>query len=71
MLHLKKMVPGSHMKAHTQFSNHTSNDGVFGDLKLMTMTADGHENQIPTYQFWNQQGGTALALQMHETHDQQ
>ena len=25
---MKKMVPGSHVKAHTQFYNYTSNDGI-------------------------------------------
>lgn len=54
---VKKMMPDDHVSAHTQFSSYTNNEGVFGDPELMSMTKDGHKNQIPTYQFWNQEGG--------------
>lgn len=54
----KKMEPEKHVSAHTQFSSYANNEGVFGDPDLMSMTEDVHENQIPTYQFWNQEGVT-------------
>ena len=31
-------------------------EGIFGDPVLMAMTEDGNEHQIPTYQFWDQEG---------------
>ncbi|CAL8465879.1 g5415 [Coccomyxa elongata] len=51
----KKMMPDTYVTAHTQFYSYTNNEGVFGDPDLMSMTEDGHNNQIPTYQFWNQE----------------
>ena len=64
---LKKMMPDEHVSAHTHFSSYINNEGVFGDPELMTLTEDGHKNQIPTYQFWNQEGKTTESVQMHET----
>ena len=57
--------------AHTQFSSYSNNEGIFGDPVLMTMTEDGHKNQIPTYQFWNQEGETVHLPQTAETHEYQ
>jgi hypothetical protein len=45
----KKMMPDMYVTAHTQFSSYTNNDGVFGDPDLMSVTENGHNNQIPTY----------------------
>ena len=60
---VKKMFPGDEfVVAHTQLSSYSNNEGVFGDPVLMTMTEDGHKNQIPTYQFWNQEGELLQAL---------
>jgi len=59
---LKKMIPDEHVAAHTEYSSYTNNEGVFGDPELMSLTEDGHKYQIPTYQFWNQEGETLQCL---------
>ena len=65
---VKKMMPKDHVSAHTQFSSYTNNEGIFGDPEMMSMTEDGHKNQIPTYQLWSQEGKTAHTLQLIQTH---
>jgi hypothetical protein len=59
---LKKMNPDEHITARTEYSSYTNTEGIFSDPELMTMTEDGHKHQIPTYQFWNQEGETVQCL---------
>ena len=53
---LKEMMPDKHVAARTEFSAYLNSEGLFGDPDVMAMTEDGHAHQIPTYQFWYQEG---------------
>ena len=50
------MMPDDHVAAHAELSSYTNREGIFGDSDVMSVTEDGHKYQIPTYQFWNQEG---------------
>ena len=55
----KKMLGNDHVQGHTDYSAYANSEGVFGDAEIMQMTEDGNKHQIPTYQFWNQEGRQA------------
>ena len=55
---MRKMFPDEQLSAHSQLSNYKSKEGIFGDEILMGMMEDGNPHQIPTYQFWDQEGET-------------
>ena len=63
------MDPDEQMAARTQYTRYINSEGVFGDPELSTMTEDGHKNQIPTYQFWNQEGETVQCMCTADAHD--
>ena len=50
------MMPDDHVAAHAELSSYINREGLFGDPDIMSMTEDGHKYQVPTYQFWNQEG---------------
>ena len=57
---MKKMFPSDQLKAHSQLTNYKNKEGVFGDDVLMGMTEDGNPHQVPTYQFWDQEGQPSM-----------
>ena len=60
---VRKMVSeDDYVTALTELSSYGNSEGIFGDPVVMTMTEDGHKNQIPTYQFWSQEGALVSAI---------
>ena len=64
---MKKMFPDDQLTAHSQLTNYRNKEGIFGDNVLMGMTEDGNPHQVPTYQFWDQEGeiGIRCLLELH------
>ena len=56
------MIGDKHVGALTEYSCYTNSEGFFGDDTPMVMIEDGSKYQIPTYQFWHQEGE---AVTMH------
>ena len=53
---IRKMFPESQLSAHSQLTSYKNKEGIFGDDVLMGLTEEGNPHQVPTYQFWDQEG---------------
>lgn len=66
---LKKISPEKHMLARAEETAYRNGEGHFADDDLWCMTEDGHEYEVPTWQFWRSEGASGAVLSVVAFYD--
>lgn len=66
---LKKISPEKHMRARVEEIAYRHGERHFADDDLWCMTEDGHECEVPTWQFWHSEGAFGAVLSVVAFYD--